>query len=156
MSGNLNPTKNAMRGLTVFISDLRNGMYCIASYIQCEDCISFHVFFACVRDCWTTTMVYLLVFVQHNQKKMKKKESQRRWHTFAKSLKKIKVLTVTKEESITRHENNTYFPLIVLIYVCKLLYIYMLGYDLDFGYMEAVTLLSSTTFQEKTIVCSFT
>ena len=26
MSGNLNPTKNAMRGLTVFISDLRNGM----------------------------------------------------------------------------------------------------------------------------------
>lgn len=101
-------------------------------------------------------MVYLLVFVQHNQKKMKKKESQRRWHTFAKSLKKIKVLTVTKEESITRHENNTYFPLIVLIYVCKLLYIYMLGYDLDFGYMEAVTLLSSTTFQEKTIVCSFT
>lgn len=27
MSSNLNPTKNAMRGLTVFISDLRNGMY---------------------------------------------------------------------------------------------------------------------------------
>lgn len=36
-------------------------------------------------------------------------------------------------------------------YVCKLLYIYMLGYDLDFGYMEAVTLLSSTTYQEKVI-----
>lgn len=38
-------------------------------------------------------------------------------------------------------------------YVCKLLYIYMLGYDLDFGHMEAVTLISSNKYQEKLIVC---
>lgn len=28
-------------------------------------------------------------------------------------------------------------------YVWKLLYIYMLGYDVDFGHMEAVSLISS-------------
>ncbi|KYQ91466.1 adaptor-related protein complex 2 [Tieghemostelium lacteum] len=36
-------------------------------------------------------------------------------------------------------------------YVCKLLYMYMLGYELDFGHMEAVTLLSSVKFSEKQI-----
>ncbi|EAL70674.1 adaptor-related protein complex 2, alpha subunit [Dictyostelium discoideum AX4] len=36
-------------------------------------------------------------------------------------------------------------------YVCKLVYMYMLGYELDFGHMEAVTLLSSTKFSEKQI-----
>lgn len=41
-------------------------------------------------------------------------------------------------------------------YVCKLLYIYMLGYDLDFGHMEAVTLISSNKYQEKLIVCCTT
>lgn len=34
-------------------------------------------------------------------------------------------------------------------YICKLLYIYMLGYDIDFGHIEAVNLLSSTTYSEK-------
>ncbi|PRP81516.1 hypothetical protein PROFUN_10878 [Planoprotostelium fungivorum] len=34
-------------------------------------------------------------------------------------------------------------------YVSKLMYIYMLGYEIDFGYMEAVTLLSATKFSEK-------
>ncbi len=37
-------------------------------------------------------------------------------------------------------------------YVAKILYMYMLGYELDFGYMEAVALLSSNKFQEKLIV----
>eukprot|EP01117_Protostelium_nocturnum_P020203 TRINITY_DN898_c0_g1_i1.p1 TRINITY_DN898_c0_g1~~TRINITY_DN898_c0_g1_i1.p1 ORF type:complete len:933 (+),score=327.40 TRINITY_DN898_c0_g1_i1:186-2984(+) len=34
-------------------------------------------------------------------------------------------------------------------YVSKLMYIYMLGYELDFGYIEAVNLLSATKFSEK-------
>jgi AP-2 complex subunit alpha len=34
-------------------------------------------------------------------------------------------------------------------YICKLLYIYMLGYDIDFGHIEAVNLLSSSTYSEK-------
>lgn len=34
-------------------------------------------------------------------------------------------------------------------YVCKLLYIYMLGYEIDFGHMEAVNLLTSEKYSEK-------
>lgn len=37
-------------------------------------------------------------------------------------------------------------------YVCKLLYIYMLGYDIDFGHIEAVNLLSSSKYSEKHMV----
>jgi AP-2 complex subunit alpha len=37
-------------------------------------------------------------------------------------------------------------------YVCKLLYMYLLGYDIDVGHMEALALLSSLKFQEKLIV----
>lgn len=37
-------------------------------------------------------------------------------------------------------------------YVCKLLFIFLLGHDIDFGYMEAVNLLSSNKYTEKQIV----
>jgi hypothetical protein len=37
-------------------------------------------------------------------------------------------------------------------YVSKLLYMYLLGYEPDFGYMEAVRLLSGKRFTEKQIV----
>lgn len=36
-------------------------------------------------------------------------------------------------------------------YICKLLYIYLLGHDLDFGYDEMVSLMRSKTFSEKQI-----
>ncbi len=36
-------------------------------------------------------------------------------------------------------------------YVWKLLYIYVLGYDVEFGHMEAVSLISSTKFSEKQV-----
>ncbi|EDV28677.1 uncharacterized protein TRIADDRAFT_19420 [Trichoplax adhaerens] len=36
-------------------------------------------------------------------------------------------------------------------YVCKLLFIFLLGVDIDFGYMEAVNLLSSIKYTEKQI-----
>ncbi len=36
-------------------------------------------------------------------------------------------------------------------YVCKLLYIYILGWNLDFGHLEAVNLISATKFSEKQI-----
>lgn len=36
-------------------------------------------------------------------------------------------------------------------YVSKLCYIYMLGYDVDFGHMEFISLLSSTKFSEKSV-----
>ena len=38
-------------------------------------------------------------------------------------------------------------------YVCKLLFIFLLGHDIDFGHIEAVNLLSSNKYTEKQIVC---
>lgn len=40
-------------------------------------------------------------------------------------------------------------------YVCKLLFIFLLGHDIDFGHMEAVNLLSSNKYSEKQIVRYF-
>jgi len=40
-------------------------------------------------------------------------------------------------------------------YVCKLLYMYMLGWDVDFGHVEAVKLITGTTYTEKQIVRFF-
>lgn len=37
-------------------------------------------------------------------------------------------------------------------YVAKLLFIFLLGHDIDFGHMEAVNLLSSNKYTEKQIV----
>mmetsp|Transcript_3951 Transcript_3951/g.14937 ORF Transcript_3951/g.14937 Transcript_3951/m.14937 type:complete len:1073 (-) Transcript_3951:55-3273(-) len=34
-------------------------------------------------------------------------------------------------------------------YICKLLYVYMMGYEIDFGHIEAVNLLSSEKYSEK-------
>ncbi|KAJ9075432.1 hypothetical protein DSO57_1036205 [Entomophthora muscae] len=36
-------------------------------------------------------------------------------------------------------------------YVCKLLYMYILGWDIDFGHAEAVQLISSNKYSEKQI-----
>ncbi|KAF7172696.1 hypothetical protein CNMCM5623_004883 [Aspergillus felis] len=36
-------------------------------------------------------------------------------------------------------------------YVCKLLYVYIQGYDVDFGHLEAVNLISSNKYSEKQI-----
>lgn len=40
-------------------------------------------------------------------------------------------------------------------YVCKLLFIFLLGHDIDFGHMEAVNLLSSNKYTEKQIVSTY-
>lgn len=36
-------------------------------------------------------------------------------------------------------------------YVWKMLYIFMLGYDVDFGHMEAVSLISAPKYPEKQV-----
>lgn len=40
-------------------------------------------------------------------------------------------------------------------YVWKMLYIYMLGYDVDFGHMEAVSLISAPKYPEKQVRSTF-
>lgn len=37
-------------------------------------------------------------------------------------------------------------------YVWKMLYIYMLGYDVDFGHMETVALISAPKYAEKQVL----
>ena len=37
-------------------------------------------------------------------------------------------------------------------YVYKLLYVHLLGYDVEFGHMEAVNLITSDTYSEKSVV----
>lgn len=37
-------------------------------------------------------------------------------------------------------------------YVWKMLYVYMLGYDVDFGHMEAVSLISAPKYPEKQVI----
>lgn len=37
-------------------------------------------------------------------------------------------------------------------YIAKLLYMYVLGFEIDFGHLEAVNLLASLKYQEKQIV----
>ena len=37
-------------------------------------------------------------------------------------------------------------------YICKLLFIFLLGHDVDFGHMEAVNLTTSNRYTEKQIV----
>lgn len=37
-------------------------------------------------------------------------------------------------------------------YVWKMLYIYMLGYDMDFGHMETVSLISAPKYPEKQVL----
>lgn len=36
-------------------------------------------------------------------------------------------------------------------YICKLIYIYILGYDINFGHLESISLISSNTYTEKQI-----
>ncbi|EFA74743.1 adaptor-related protein complex 2 [Heterostelium album PN500] len=95
MAANPNLSKGAMRGLTNFISDLRNAPN------------------------------------KENEEKRVTKE-------MAHIRKEFK-----ENKNIDGYQRRKY--------VCKLIYMYMLGYELDFGHMEAVTLLSSSKFTEKQI-----
>lgn len=39
-------------------------------------------------------------------------------------------------------------------YVWKIIYMMMLGVEIDFGHMEAVNLISSSKYSEKNVVCT--
>ena len=40
-------------------------------------------------------------------------------------------------------------------YVYKLLYVHLLGYDVEFGHMEAVNLITSPIYSEKSVVRTY-
>lgn len=78
----------------------------------------------------------LSVFISEIRKCATKEEEQKK---VDKELAKIR--SKFKSPSLKGYERKKY--------VCKLLYIYMLGYEIDFGHIEAVNLLSSEKFSEK-------
>jgi len=87
--------KNSMRGLTVFITDVRNA-----------------------------------TSKEEEEKRVNKEQA--------------KIRKVFKEaKDVDGYDRRKY--------VSKILYMYLLGYDIDFGYLEAINLLSSLKFQEKLI-----
>ncbi|KAK6144275.1 hypothetical protein DH2020_021095 [Rehmannia glutinosa] len=55
----------------------------------------------------------------------------------------LKSRVQSREEGLTHYEKKKY--------VWKMLYIYMLGYDVDFGHMEAVSLISAPKYPEKQV-----
>jgi hypothetical protein len=86
---------------------------------------------------------------------LKKSESTKRWPT---SVPNLKVPTVVDSAQYPNIEHTLFFLEGSLNgyqkkkYVCKLLYMYILGWDIDFGHMEAVNLISSPKYSEKQIV----
>jgi AP-2 complex subunit alpha len=103
--------KNSMRGLTVFITDIRNCRFFV-----------------------TDTILTRLGQNKEDEEKRVNKE-------MAKIRKKFK-----EAKDIQGYDRRKY--------VSKILYMFILGYEIDFGYMEAVALLSSSKFQEKLVVTS--
>jgi hypothetical protein len=78
------------------------------------------------------------------------------------------VLTIWKRSELTKSwqtsERNSKVLIQVIIdtnlngynkkkYIAKLLYMYVLGFEIDFGHLEAVNLMTSYKYQEKQMVC---
>jgi AP-2 complex subunit alpha len=141
---------DAMRGLAVFISDIRN----------CKIRIQMRI---------NKTIVYTLSIVMDSSSfifvqlgKSRDAESRRINKELTNIRQKFRSNSSIKQGSSNIHAN---INCLVLAdkpldgyqkkkYVCKLLFIFLLGHDIDFGYMEAVNLLSSIKYTEKQIVCS--
>jgi len=63
---------------------------------------------------------------------------------YNKYIKIIHILNLLKDGNLNGYQKKKY--------VCKLLYIYILGWEVDFGHMEALNLISSSKYSEKQIV----
>lgn len=110
---------DGMRGLAVFISDIRNCMYHIHPLKYFID----------------QTLILPLIFLG----KSKEAEIKRINKELANIRSKFK-----GDKTLDGYQKKKY--------VCKLLFIFLLGHDIDFGHMEAVNLLSSNKYSEKQIV----
>ena len=64
--------------------------------------------------------------------------------SFNKSLKLCLIILISGDKQLDGYQKKKY--------VCKLLFIFLLGNDVDFGHMEAVDLLASNKYTEKQIV----
>ena len=111
---------DGMRGLAVFISDIRN----------CE----YHIAFA--KNEQNITVNFWFYYCTGKSKEAEIKRINKELANIRSKFKGDKTLDGYQKKK----------------YVCKLLFIFLLGHDIDFGQMEAVNLLSSNKYTEKQIV----
>lgn len=121
-----------MKGLSVFIADLRKGLF--PPFLRNKKEIKKNYFFL-------KQNTFSRANEQHQTANSKEAEQKRVDKEMAKIRMKFK-----SNANMKGYDRKKY--------VCKLLYIYMLGYEIDFGHMEAVALLSSDKYSEKHIVSS--
>lgn len=117
---------DGMRGLAVFISDIRNCKFCRIEINQLP-LIKLNRF----RFLTNRNLSYA--------GKSKESEVKRMNKELANIRSKFK-----GDKTLDGYQKKKY--------VCKLLFIFLLGHDIDFGHMEAVNLLSSNKYSEKQIV----
>ena len=138
-------TKGSMRGLTVFISEIRNG-----KTIQIYHQINFtHAQTYILLCLFKFSLNFILL---HTSKfdieclpaSTKEEEESKINKEMAKIRKKFKE-SGAKLSGYDRRK-----------YVSKILYMYLLGYEPDFGYMEAINLISSSKYAEKQMVITKT
>lgn len=109
---------DGMRGLAVFISDIRNCTFIVSN-----------------------NLLIVINNLYHSSIPGKSKEAE--------------IKRINKELANIRNKfkgDKTLDGYQKKKYVCKLLFIFLLGHDIDFGHMEAVNLLSSNKYSEKQIV----
>lgn len=121
-----------MRGLAVFISDIRNCKNSISLFIHHE--IQFSLS-GKSREAELRRINKELTNIRQRFRGLKNR--------FSYSFDYSKHLLLA-DKTLDGYQKKKY--------VCKLLFIFLLGHDIDFGYMEAVNLLSSNKYTEKQIV----
>lgn len=99
--------------------------------------------------CWDIFTFFLCLYVKFELL------SSNWWSLFVGKSKEAEIKRINKELANIRSKfkgDKTLDGYQKKKYVCKLLFIFLLGHDIDFGHMEAVNLLSSNKYSEKQIV----
>ncbi|GAB5578245.1 AP-2 complex subunit alpha-2 isoform X1 [Prionailurus iriomotensis] len=122
---------DGMRGLAVFISDIRNYQKPSAAWLGGVLCLESH-------EAEMKVSAELQSLLETLECKSKEAEIKRINKELANIRSKFK-----GDKALDGYSKKKY--------VCKLLFIFLLGHDIDFGHMEAVNLLSSNRYTEKQI-----
>ena len=154
-----------MRGLNTFISDLR-----VCKFRLSLVCNRSHMYFLAPNSSrlldtpvpmlphflyitpFTIVLLLLLSLEQAAPESRRKSESTRSWRISDPTSRVISAgstgspLIFDADGNMNGYQKRKY--------VCKLMYIYLLGWEVDFGHMEAVNLISSNKYSEKQVVSS--
>ena len=130
------PAAMAMRGLTVFIADLRNCRWGASQTVADNSSGCSRVFFSPLHPLCLLRSVSPPV-CRSTKEQEEKRVDKEMAHIRSK---------FTSETHMNGYQRKKY--------VWKILYMYMLGYEVDFGHMEAVNLISSPKYLCRDILMS--